>query len=862
MRKSGALAISFLALTCIAAIFAPWISPYTYFDQNLAERLQGPSLAHWMGTDVLGRDLFSRILYGARMSLAVGVVTAGSALFVGTFLGASAGFFRGMVDRLVLRIADLISALPSVLLAIVLMIFFGRGFTGIFAALALSAWIPQARLVRAQVLQAREFGYVEAARAIGARPLRILFRHLLPNLSGPILVSLSMQVPAAIMAESFLSFIGLGLEPPYSSWGTLANEGFRAMQSYPHLIVFPGLILFLTLLAFNALGERLRELFDPRRAPARIAVGAVALAALTGCAAGGSLHSSDAPPKQELPSIQIELTHLSRDEWQADYQLSRHVTGIVFDEDDEALHARTWRATGQGYTWQKASATCTRPEGCDHFQFRFHTVLQELSREYEFFHSFEDGARIVFLRYLRARPWLCKGAPAPNAQAGSRCLPDADSMSETMSLITRLPERIYANGISSETNRFNVRGPRRYAYFGRGRIIDQNWKDTIVDSEARVTSWIIDESMPRWIRDLVPARFPGLMGIFASEVSNQFPVTTELMMGYEHSRARSLELSANNIRGQVQATVTGVSWQRHSKDATARIVSVLVHEIAHTWSSQVAIHTRSGTSWIEEGGTDALAYAASARSGLIGAGQALELWSSSLNRCLVGLSSPAAPSLDEDPGPDGTYHPLYSCGSVLWLLIGKATDPGNAEHGILTAWNYLLHDFKDKPEVSESQVIAAFRSRGIPSRTLARIERIASGERGDRASWLVQALRDSGVRLGPVHAEPDAATRSDLAASLLAQVLPTSCSQQRAIAAGAGFQVYPSAGCPLFKKTQDIRSIEGIDLQRDAGRAYDRSQAVCTKKHRVRLKGSPAGAITSSCTKLRRKPDQFAISSL
>ncbi len=255
----------FLCLVACAALLAPWLASYSYLDQNLAERLAGPSMTHWMGTDALGRDQFARILYGARMSLAVGLVSAACALFVGTSLGALAGFFGGITDRLVLRLADLTSALPSVLLAILLMLLLGRGFAGIFVALALVAWVPQARLVRGQVLQARELAYVEAARAIGLPPLRILARHVLPNLAGPMVVSLSMQVPSAIMAESFLSFIGLGLAPPFSSWGTLANEGFRGMRSYPHLILFPGGALFLTLFAFNILGEALRDRLDPGR---------------------------------------------------------------------------------------------------------------------------------------------------------------------------------------------------------------------------------------------------------------------------------------------------------------------------------------------------------------------------------------------------------------------------------------------------------------------------------------------------------------------------------------------------------------------------------------------------------------------
>jgi oligopeptide transport system permease protein len=193
------------------------------------------------------------------MSLAVGVSTAVLSLGIGTLVGALAGYRGGSVDRILMRAVDVLYALPGILIAILLSLVLGRGFMGILAALGLTAWVTQARLVRAQVLQARQLPYVEAARAIGATGPALVFRHILPNLWGPIVVSLSFQIPNSIMSESFLSFIGLGLQPPLSSWGTLANEGFRAIRSYPHLIIFPGSALFLTLLAFNYLGEGLRD---------------------------------------------------------------------------------------------------------------------------------------------------------------------------------------------------------------------------------------------------------------------------------------------------------------------------------------------------------------------------------------------------------------------------------------------------------------------------------------------------------------------------------------------------------------------------------------------------------------------------
>jgi oligopeptide transport system permease protein len=246
------------------SLAAPWVTHYSYEEQNIAERLQTPSVLHWMGTDPLGRDLYSRILYGGRMSLAVGVCTALVALFLGTVTGAAAGYWGGWIDSLLMRLVDLFYIFPSLLLAILVMLLFGRGFMGILVAISLTAWVTQARLVRAQVLQARELPYVESARAAGAKDWAIVFKHILPNLWGPIIVSLTMQIPANIMTESFLSFIGLGLQPPFSSWGTLAAEGFRAMRSFPHLILFPGVVLFLTMLAFNYLGDALRDALDPK----------------------------------------------------------------------------------------------------------------------------------------------------------------------------------------------------------------------------------------------------------------------------------------------------------------------------------------------------------------------------------------------------------------------------------------------------------------------------------------------------------------------------------------------------------------------------------------------------------------------
>lgn len=266
MIRAGRISLGFLALMTALSVFAPWVTPTSYEVQNLEARLEPPSASHWMGTDALGRDLYSRVIYGGRLSLALGVGTALFALLLGTAYGAISGWLGGRWDRVMMQVVDLVYIFPTMLLAILLMILLGRGFLGLFLSLSLATWTTQARLVRALVLQAKELSYVESARAFGVRGSRILFRHILPNLRGPIVVSLTLQIPNNILAESFLSFIGLGFQPPYSSWGSLANEGFRAMKSVPHLMIFPSLVLFFTMLAFNYLGESLRPADSSRSA--------------------------------------------------------------------------------------------------------------------------------------------------------------------------------------------------------------------------------------------------------------------------------------------------------------------------------------------------------------------------------------------------------------------------------------------------------------------------------------------------------------------------------------------------------------------------------------------------------------------
>ncbi|MEK6683921.1 MAG: ABC transporter permease [Nitrospirota bacterium] len=253
----------FILLVCFSALAAPWLAPYPFDLQDTQSILKGPGPQHWMGTDRLGRDLFSRLLYGARMSMAVGIFTAAFAVLFGTIYGAVSGYIGGKTDNISMRFVDLVYSLPDLLLIILITVTIGRGVLGIFLALSLVSWVTVARIVRGEVLRLREFSYVEAARAIGAPHSRILFVHILPNTLGVLIVTLTFRIPAAILAESTLSFIGLGITPPFASWGSMANEGWSAMKFYPHLILFPSLILFLTIAAFNVLGDALRDTLDP-----------------------------------------------------------------------------------------------------------------------------------------------------------------------------------------------------------------------------------------------------------------------------------------------------------------------------------------------------------------------------------------------------------------------------------------------------------------------------------------------------------------------------------------------------------------------------------------------------------------------
>lgn len=259
---SALIVASVLAL----GFLAPLIAPYPLGGVEATRILEAPSASHWLGTDTLGRDLLTRVLYGARVSMTVGVGTALIALVLGTGYGLIAGFKGGYWDQSMMRLVDVFYGLPDMLIFILLSLVLGRNIGGLLIALGLVTWVRFARIARGQVLQAKEFVFVESAVALGVSRARILFRHILPNIVAPILVTLTFSIPSAILAESTLSFIGIGINDPYSawgtSWGTLAQDGYRAMRSYPHVIAFPAAAIFVTILAFNILGNALRDALD------------------------------------------------------------------------------------------------------------------------------------------------------------------------------------------------------------------------------------------------------------------------------------------------------------------------------------------------------------------------------------------------------------------------------------------------------------------------------------------------------------------------------------------------------------------------------------------------------------------------
>ena len=248
----------------ILAIFAPWIAPYSYSYQNLDIGASPPSAEHLLGTDVLGRDLLSRLLYGARISLLVGFVATGVALVIGVSWGIVAGYFGGRVDSIMMRIVDVLYGLPFIIFIILLMVIFGRNIWLLFAAIGAVEWLTMARIVRAQVIGLKNQEFVQAAQVMGVSNFSMFRRHILPNILGPIAIYATLTIPQVMLLEAFLSFLGLGIQPPMSSWGTLIRYGVESMEEYSWLLIYPGLTFTLTLFALNFFGDGLRDALDPK----------------------------------------------------------------------------------------------------------------------------------------------------------------------------------------------------------------------------------------------------------------------------------------------------------------------------------------------------------------------------------------------------------------------------------------------------------------------------------------------------------------------------------------------------------------------------------------------------------------------
>src|SRR5271154_4997226 len=255
------LVISFVVL----ALFAPWIAPRDPASIDLAKRLAGPSSSHWCGTDELGRDILSRLIYGSRISMLVGSCVVAASLALGLIVGSIAGYYGGRIDRFVnVVVMNAFLSFPGILLAIAFVAFRGPGIFNLVLALSLGGWVGYARLVRAQVLAAREREYVEAARALGASDLRVIARHILPNIIQPIVVQSAIGMAGAVLAEATMSFLGLGVPPPTASWGAMLNDGRAHLFDSPHLVLFPALAVMLAVLSFNFIGDALRDFLDPR----------------------------------------------------------------------------------------------------------------------------------------------------------------------------------------------------------------------------------------------------------------------------------------------------------------------------------------------------------------------------------------------------------------------------------------------------------------------------------------------------------------------------------------------------------------------------------------------------------------------
>jgi oligopeptide transport system permease protein len=263
-NRAAVLGGAFVLLICLAALLAPLLAPRGYEKQDYGALRQGPSAAYWLGTDAAGRDMWARVVYGARVSLTVGLVTQLAALLIGVPLGLVAGYFGGWLDSVIMRVVDVLYAFPLILFATLMMAWLRPGLGNVILALSVTGWLVLCRLVRAQAMSLRSREFIEAARVVGVPTHRILFGHVLPNTSSAIITAVTFAIPQAIFSEAALSFIGVGVNPPTPSWGQMVSDNILYIRSAWHLAVFPALALGLTMLAFTAFGDGLRDAFDPR----------------------------------------------------------------------------------------------------------------------------------------------------------------------------------------------------------------------------------------------------------------------------------------------------------------------------------------------------------------------------------------------------------------------------------------------------------------------------------------------------------------------------------------------------------------------------------------------------------------------
>ena len=265
-NKLSFFSLIYILLLVVVAIITPFIAPYDYAYQDLALGASAPSSDHLLGTDTLGRDLLTRMMYGSRISLMVGFLATSVALIIGVIWGTIAGFSGGKIDAIMMRIVDTLYGIPFIILIILLMVIFGRNLILLFLAIGAVEWLTMARIVRSQVLNLSKQEFILAAEAMGVSKLQIIFRHLIPNAMGPVIVYATLTVPQIMLLESFLSFLGLGVQPPLSSWGLLIRDGAVSMEEYWWLLIFPSLAFSLTLFSLNFIGDGLRDAIDPRTA--------------------------------------------------------------------------------------------------------------------------------------------------------------------------------------------------------------------------------------------------------------------------------------------------------------------------------------------------------------------------------------------------------------------------------------------------------------------------------------------------------------------------------------------------------------------------------------------------------------------